>query len=312
MILGGNTAHLGRAHPCAGSAASKCAPPTAQAWTSARPSIRFLRPPITTATVLKAGSTATTQSSPATTPRSICWRGFSLVGGMAESRPDDARDSLEALDVAYLDMIPLSTFQRVEDWQSDDMGLTPIQLTMNIAIPELDSAAEPRWSLAEAPRATASWRWTGRSKSWPPTGLPGGWRSIAGQCREKHWGVVLFNFPPNLAHRHRRLSRRLRQPPPSAQRPAPGRLRPGGDLPADVKDCAPEIVEGNSFLFGTDGNVKRIWPWTTTPPLLPRLRGDGEILGLRTGELLNDGKRFHILGKQYGNIFVGIQPSFGF
>ncbi len=47
--------------------------------------------------------------------------GFSLIGGMAESHPEEARATLESLDVGYLDLIPLA-FQRVEEWQRDDTG----------------------------------------------------------------------------------------------------------------------------------------------------------------------------------------------
>ena len=68
--------------------------------------------------------------------------GFPLVGGPAGSRPEEAIAHLQQLDVPYYDMVPLS-FQRVEDWRADEVGLTPMQVAMNIALPELDGIAEP-------------------------------------------------------------------------------------------------------------------------------------------------------------------------
>ncbi|NDJ60446.1 MAG: DUF3479 domain-containing protein, partial [Chloroflexi bacterium] len=68
--------------------------------------------------------------------------GFPLVGGPAGSRPDQAVEALRALDVGYLDLIPLG-FQHVEEWQADEVGLNPMQVAMNIALPELDGGTEP-------------------------------------------------------------------------------------------------------------------------------------------------------------------------
>ncbi|PMP81987.1 MAG: magnesium chelatase subunit H, partial [Roseiflexus castenholzii] len=68
--------------------------------------------------------------------------GFALVGGMAASQPDEAVAALRDLDTRYLGFIPLS-FQRVEEWRHDDSGLIPIQVAMNVALPELDGAIDP-------------------------------------------------------------------------------------------------------------------------------------------------------------------------
>ncbi len=95
-------------------------------------------------------------------------------------------------------MIPLA-FQRVEEWQRDDTGLSPIQIAMNIAIPELDGAAEPLviggptsgsdQFVALAPQIELAAARVARR-----VGLH------RKANREKRIAIVLFNFPPNLGN----------------------------------------------------------------------------------------------------------------
>lgn len=235
--------------------------------------------------------------------------GFSLVGGMAESHPDQARAALEALDIGYLDMIPLA-FQRVEEWQQDDMGLTPIQLAMNIAIPELDGAAEPlvyggptagsdKFVAIKPQIELATERVVRRV------------RLHRKQNAEKKLAIVLFNFPPNLGNvgtaayldvftsLHRLLTE----------------LHDQGytvKVPPDVETLRHEVVEGNAIAHGTDGNVGAQLALEEYRRLFPAYTQIEKFWGYAPGQLLNDGKQFHILGKQYGNVFVAIQPSFGY
>lgn len=235
--------------------------------------------------------------------------GFSLVGGMAESRPEEARAALEQLDVSYFDMVPLS-FQRVEEWRRDDTGLSPIQTAMNVAIPELDAAIEPLvfgGPTAEGERFVAL-----------PEQIERAAERIARRAAlrrtpnaEKRLAVVLFNFPPNLgnigtaayldvfASLHRLLVA----------------LRERGysvEVPATPEELRLLVVEGNAALYGTDGNVGARLALADYRRLCPDYADIEPFWGLAPGELLNDGRGFHILGVQLGNLFVGLQPSFGY
>jgi magnesium chelatase subunit H len=235
--------------------------------------------------------------------------GFSLVGGMAESRPEEAVECLAGLDVGYLDMIPLA-FQRVEEWQADDTGLTPMQLAMNIAIPELDGAAEP---LVYGGPTHGSDRFV------PVQGqIELAADRIAKRVAlrrtpnaEKKLAVVLFNFPPTLgnigtaayldvfAGLHRLL----------------GELQAQGytlDVPESVEELRRLIVEDNAQLYGTDGSVAARLSLADYRRLFPAYVDIEPFWGRAPGELLTDGQGFHILGKQFGNVFVGLQPSFGY
>ena len=68
--------------------------------------------------------------------------GFALVGGPARQDHPKAIDSLKRLNRPYMCALPL-VFQTTEEWEESDLGLHPIQVALQIAIPELDGAIEP-------------------------------------------------------------------------------------------------------------------------------------------------------------------------
>jgi len=68
--------------------------------------------------------------------------GFALVGGPARQDHPKAVEALKKLNRPYLVSLPL-VFQTTEEWQASDLGLHPIQVALQIAIPELDGAIEP-------------------------------------------------------------------------------------------------------------------------------------------------------------------------
>ncbi|MGK7881025.1 MAG: cobaltochelatase subunit CobN, partial [Crocosphaera sp.] len=68
--------------------------------------------------------------------------GFALVGGPARQDHPKAIESLKRLNRPYMCALPL-VFQTTEEWEKSDLGLHPIQVALQIAIPELDGAIEP-------------------------------------------------------------------------------------------------------------------------------------------------------------------------
>ncbi len=235
--------------------------------------------------------------------------GFPLVGGMAGSQPDKAATVLSELDVGYFDLIPLA-FQSVEDWRDDPVGLMPIHTAMNIALPELDGSAEP--VVFGGPTHTSD----KHAPNLPEVEQTA--RRIARRIRlrkrqnaDKRIAVVLFNFPPNLGNAGTAMYLdvfsslyRLLQEMAAAGYAV--------DLPTDVDALRRQVVEGNAMRYGTDGNVAAQLAVDDYRHLFPAHEAIEENWGYAPGELLNDGRNFHILGAQFGNIFVGVQPSFGY
>ncbi|MCU0491692.1 MAG: magnesium chelatase subunit H, partial [Chloroflexaceae bacterium] len=234
--------------------------------------------------------------------------GFSLVGGPAESRPQEASTALESLDVPYLDLIPLS-FQRVDDWRGDDSGLTPVQLALNVAIPELDGATEPLVyggpTLGDTFAPLPDMVELAANRIARRVGLR---RKSNG---EKRVAIAMFSFPPNLgnigtaayldvfASIHRLLTE----------------LKAAGytlNVPTDVAALREAVVGGNASLHGTDGNVAARLGLDDYRRLFPHYADIEPFWGKAPGDMLTNGKEFYILGAQFGNVFVGIQPGFGY
>lgn len=235
--------------------------------------------------------------------------GFSLVGGPAENRAAEAIAALKKTAVPYINIVPLS-FQPIQHWKSGNLGLAPLQTALSVAIPELDGAIEPH-VYAGAEEAS--------DKTVP---LPGEISTIADRIlkqvvlRKKSPGdkkiaIVLFNFPPNLGNAgtaaylnvFESLFRLLKE-----MKCAGYNVR----LPDSAAALKKELLEGDREIFGTDGNVAAHLPLEEYRKIFPLYHEIESYWGDAPGEMLNDGKRFHILGKTFGNIFIGQQPSFGF
>ncbi|MGJ3239688.1 MAG: magnesium chelatase subunit H [Anaerolineae bacterium] len=235
--------------------------------------------------------------------------GFPLVGGPAGTQPELARDALQQIDVGYFDMIPLG-FQRVEDWQADEVGLNPMQVALNIALPELDGIADPvifggpsthteKFIALKGEQSSAVGRMARRVRLRGKTNA------------DKKVAVVLFNFPPNLGNAgtaafldvFQSLHRLLKE------------MQQAGytvDVPESAEALRKLVTDGNATLHGTVGNVAETLSVDDYRRLFPWYHEIEPYWGHAPGELLTDGRQFYILGLHLGNVFVALQPSFGY
>jgi len=239
--------------------------------------------------------------------------GFSLVGGPAYNDASAAADILAKLDVPYLAAHPVE-FQTVEQWQEDPRGLTPVEATMMVAIPELDGAI---WPMTFGGRSSAA-DGSGRrdmavieERAAMLAARVARLVKLRQTARaERKLAVVLFSFPPNAgsvgtaaylsvyASLHRTLL---------AAKAAGYRV----DVPDTVDDLRVRIVEGNAARHGTHANVAFRIP---VDDHVRRERWLGEIeqqWGPAPGRQQSDGGGLFVLGAQFGNVFVGVQPAFG-
>ena len=88
------------------------------------------------------------------------------MGGPAYNDAAAAETALAALDVPYLAAQALE-FQTLEQWETAERGLMPVEATMMVAIPELDGATGP---MVYGGRSEASLG--ERSRDMQQTGLP--------------------------------------------------------------------------------------------------------------------------------------------
>ncbi len=254
--------------------------------------------------------------------------GFSLVGGPAYNDVDAAVETLTALDVPYIAAHPIE-FQSLEQWGAGQMGLLPLETTMMLAIPELDGAIAPSI-------------FGGRSD-----GSPDGCKGCGRNCRfaandeiramqccteraatlakkvsqlihmrrtriaERKLAIVLFNFPPNAGATgtaaHLAVFESLHA---TLQR-----LESEGyavEAPNSVDDLRNAILCGNAEQFGADANVATRISADDHVRSEPYLQQMEAQWGPAPGREQSDGHSIHVLGAQFGNVFVGIQPAFGY
>ena len=235
--------------------------------------------------------------------------GFSLVGGPAETRSAEAVGVLKKIGVPCFNLIPLA-FQPISHWRENNLGLTPLQTALSVAVPELDGAIEPHVfaGLEEGSDRTLPLESETRALADRVARLV---RLRRKANADKKLAIVLFNFPPNLGNAGTaafldvfesllRLMRKLKEEGYQI------------DLPASVDALRDKLLEGNRLVFGTDGNVAAHYPVEQYRKEFPAYEQIEPFWGDAPGELLNDRSRFHILGAMFGNLFVGQQPSFGY
>ena len=255
------------------------------------------------------GKTAAATGRPSAVDVVVTTSGFSLAGGMAQSKPEEARVALEALNVPFLQTIPL-VFQRVEQWRADERGLSPMHIAMNVALAELEGASEPLvygGPSGEDGVAVPVPEQIERFANRVARRIALGRKANAA----KKLALVLFNYPPNLgsvgtaayldvfASVYRLLTE----------------LKANGyrvEVPESAEALRRHIVEGNALVHGTDTNVGAYLSLEEYRRLFPDHTDIEPFWGRAPGELLSDGKRFLIQGRQFGNVFIGVQPTFGY
>lgn len=242
--------------------------------------------------------------------------GFSLVGGPAYNDSRAAEEILARLDVPYV-AAQASEFQTLTQWRESDRGLTPVETTMMVALPELDGATGPilyagrDGAVGDAPETGSDMRPEIERVEMLAARAA---RLVALRRtprKDRRIAVTLFNFPPNggatgtaaflsvFASLHNTLAR----------------LKAEGyevEVPASVDALREAILCGNAARFGADANVAA------------RISADDHVRrethlaeieaqwGPAPGRVQSDGSSILVLGARFGNVFVGVQPGFGY
>ncbi len=252
--------------------------------------------------------------------------GFSLVGGPAYNDSTSAAEVLGKFDVPYVSAHPLE-FQSFQQWSAGAQGLLPLEATMMVSIPELDGGIAPmmfggRTDGSDAPCTGCTRRCTFPGKdARSMVACPERAGTLADRVgkmvalrrsarADRKIAAVLFNFPPNAgaagtaaqmsvwASLHKTLIR----------------LAAEGytvEVPGTVDALRDRLLEGNASRYGTDGNVHVRIP-ANEHVLRERWLPDIEaVWGPAPGKSLANGDSIFVLGAEFGNVFVGLQPPFG-
>ena len=250
--------------------------------------------------------------------------GFSLVGGPAYNDNAAAIKVLASLDIPYVAAHPLE-FQTLGQWADSTQGLGPIETTMLVALPELDGATNPTVfggrhgsdgcrgcarMCVGAPQSRAMAPCNERIDSLAEKVL-----RLASLRRkrnaEKKIAIVLFGFPPNAGavgtaaylSVFESLFNTLHA------------MKAEGyavDPPETVDQLRAAVLEGNAAQHGQEANVADHVSADTIVRTTPHLAEIEQVWGPAPGKALSDGRGVFVLGKHFGNVFVGVQPGFGY
>jgi magnesium chelatase subunit H len=236
--------------------------------------------------------------------------GFSLVGGPAYNDAKAAEDILATLDVPYLSAHPVE-FQTLEQWGMSDRGLMPVESTIMVAIPELDGASGPMVYGGRSDGAGGEMQVCAERAEMLAARAARlvALRRTARAARKV--AVVLFNFPPNAGNTGTAAFLAVFE---SLHRTMTAMAREGYQLevPASADELRKRIVTGNAARFGADANVHMRIPASDHVAREKHLREIEAQWGPAPGRQQSDGSAIFVLGERFGNLFVGIQPAFGY
>jgi magnesium chelatase subunit H len=255
------------------------------------------------------GQTTADKNTRARVSQIVSLTGFSFVGGPAMNDSEAAAEFLRELNLPYRSMVSLDT-QTIESWQESFSGLNPVQTGMQIAIPEIDGATEPfvfggltARGVEPAPLEDRCLRIARRLKRWN--------RLQTTDRAQLKMALVLYCFPPNkgnigtaadldvfaslfdILKRFRREGYQL-------------------DLPESVDALRNKLLEGNSEAFGATANVAyrmKIDEYLRVCPFASEIEAEW---GPAPGAINSFDEDLLIQGITLGNVFIGLQPTFGF
>ena len=269
-----------------------------------------------------------TQDGRATVDAVVSLTGFSLVGGPAYNDAHAAEEVLAQLDVPYLAAHPVE-FQTLEQWGGSERGLLPVESTIMVAIPELDGATGPTvfGGRVGAPGSTCrgchercTFHEGQGARDMHP--CPERARTLADRVArlvelrrsaraQRRVALVLFNFPPNAGNVGTAAFLGVFESVYNTL----AAMREQGytvELPASVQALRESLLTGNAAQYGADANVHAL---VRTDDHLRRERWLKEIeaqWGPAPGRQLSNGAAIFVLGRQFGNVLVAVQPGFGY
>ena len=277
----------------------------------------------------------------ATVDAVVSLTGFSLVGGPAYNDAAAAEAILAQLDVPYVAAHPVE-FQTLAQWGGSERGLMPVESTIMVAIPELDGATGPsvfggrpgapgtvcggcdRGCRFEGPNDAP-----GRAAGAAPARLvqqdmascPERAQALAarvdrlvrlrhGERATRKVALVIFNFPPNAGNVGSAAHLSVFE---SLHHTLAGMRAQGYtvELPPSPDALREAVLHGNAGQHGADANVHAVIPVADHVRRERWLAAIEAQWGPAPGRQLSNGRGILVLGRQFGNVLVAVQPGFG-
>ena len=239
----------------------------------------------------------------------ISLTGFSFVGGPAMNDSEAAAQFLKRFNRPYRSAVSLDT-QTIEAWRASQTGLNPIQAGMQIAIPEIDGATEPfvyggipATGVEPVAIEDRCERLARRISRWN--------RLRTAPRSELKIALVLFCFPPNKGNIGTAADLDVF---PSVWETLTNLQHDGYqiELPASADALRELVLGGNAETFGAPANVSYRMGVDEYRRLCPYVDEVEKDWGRAPGSINSFGNELLIQGVALGNVFIGVQPTFGY
>ena len=237
--------------------------------------------------------------------------GFALVGGPARQDHPKAIESLQKLNRPYMVSLPL-VFQTTEEWEASDLGLHPIQVALQMAIPELDGAIEPIIMSGRDGATGRAITLQDRVEAISTRALK--WARLRKLPRcDKKLAITVFSFPPdkgnvgtaaylNVFGSIYRVMEEMKEKGYTVE-----------DLPETPGELMQMVIHDAQAQYNSPNlNIAHKMSVAEYEELTPYSHRLEENWGPPPGQLNTDGQNLLVYGKAFGNVFIGVQPTFGY
>ncbi|NMF83196.1 magnesium chelatase subunit H [Nodosilinea sp. P-1105] len=237
--------------------------------------------------------------------------GFALVGGPARQDHPKAIETLKRLNRPYMVALPL-VFQTTEEWEDSDLGLHPIQVALQMAIPELDGAIEPIVLSGRDGLTGRAISLQDRIESITQRAMK--WATLRRKPKvDKKLAITVFSFPPDKGNVGTAAYLDVFG---SIYKVLEAMKRNGydvQDLPDSPEALLQEVIHDAQAQYASpELNIAYRMPVREYQALTPYAERLEDNWGPPPGTLNTDGENMLVYGKAFGNVFIGVQPTFGY
>lgn len=237
--------------------------------------------------------------------------GFALVGGPARQDHPKAIESLKRLNRPYMVALPL-VFQTTEEWENSDLGLHPIQVALQIAIPELDGAIEPIILSGRDGATGKAIALQDRIEAIAQRAMK--WASLRRKPKlDKKIAITIFSFPPDKGNVGTAAYLDVFGSIYEVVKALKGNGYDVQSLPDSPEKLMQEVIHDATAQYSSpELNIAYRMSVPEYEELTPYSERLHENWGPPPGHLNSDGQNLLIYGKAFGNVFIGVQPTFGY
>jgi magnesium chelatase subunit H len=241
----------------------------------------------------------------------ISLTGFALVGGPARQDHPKAIESLKRLNRPYMVALPL-VFQTTEEWMDSDLGLHPIQVALQIAIPELDGAIEPIVLSGRDGTTGKAIALRDRVEAVAQRALK--WANLRRKPKlDKKVAITVFSFPPDKGNVGTAAYLDVFGSIYEVMKALKNNGYDLPELPESAEALMQEVIHDAQAQYNSpELNIAYKMSVPEYEALTPYSQRLEENWGPPPGHLNSDGQNLLIYGKQFGNVFIGVQPTFGY